>query len=96
VEVTLEIEDREKHVAIGKITADAVRVHITGARMLQFVISLCAGDCSSGSKDTVCTALEVSWLCGLQHRKLVLAYVQAAFYCRSIGSTSSTRRSGRQ
>jgi hypothetical protein len=31
VEVTLEIEDREKHVAIGKITADAVRVHITGA-----------------------------------------------------------------
>eukprot|EP00882_Tetradesmus_deserticola_P008373 GHRQ01008830.1.p1 GENE.GHRQ01008830.1~~GHRQ01008830.1.p1 ORF type:complete len:246 (+),score=127.10 GHRQ01008830.1:546-1283(+) len=30
VEVTLEIEDREKHVTIGKITADAVRVHITG------------------------------------------------------------------
>lgn len=30
VEVTIELEDREKHVAIGKITADAVRVHITG------------------------------------------------------------------
>jgi hypothetical protein len=32
VEVTLEIEDREKHVTIGKITADAVRVHITGVQ----------------------------------------------------------------
>lgn len=31
VEVTIEIEDRQQHVTIGKITAEAVRVHITGS-----------------------------------------------------------------
>lgn len=30
VEVTLEIEDRQKHTTIGKISADSVKVHITG------------------------------------------------------------------
>lgn len=29
-EVTVDIDDRSQHVAVGKITAEAVRMHITG------------------------------------------------------------------
>eukprot|EP00882_Tetradesmus_deserticola_P012365 GHRQ01013105.1.p1 GENE.GHRQ01013105.1~~GHRQ01013105.1.p1 ORF type:complete len:212 (+),score=97.34 GHRQ01013105.1:546-1181(+) len=46
VEVTLEIEDREKHVTIGKITADAVRVHITGALITTAAASSSSTDIS--------------------------------------------------
>lgn len=54
VEVTIELEDREKHVAIGKITADAVRVHITGARQK------CGGSRSGGIGGIRCADWEMN------------------------------------
>lgn len=46
-EVTLEIEDKQQHATIAKITADAVKVHITGSAgtadsALQEVVALMA------------------------------------------------------
>jgi hypothetical protein len=74
VEVTLEIEDREKHVTIGKITADAVRVHITGAANVVQQTWMAAAAVTMVAD----RALQIQCVCTSQVRLIQMAAAAAA------------------